>query len=51
MIYINLTRLYGRIANYERSDYYKSKLMDDLGFGGFFSGEEGEGEEDEGEEE
>lgn len=33
MLYINLARLNGCMANFERRDYYKNKILEALGFG------------------
>ena len=41
-LYINLVRLYKSIADYEREEYYKDKMMEALGFGGFDIDDDGE---------
>lgn len=35
-LYMNLSRLYKSIADYERHEYYKARLMDAMGFSGLF---------------
>ena len=31
-LYLNLSRLYGMISDYDKKEYYKGKMMENLGF-------------------
>lgn len=47
LFYLNLSRLYNSIKDEEKHQYWKKKLLDEIGFGGLFNFEDDDDDEDE----